>query len=185
MPRILALPGTLRKDGVNERLARIAAHAAREAGAEVTTVHLRDYPMPLYDGDLEAAEGLPRGAAEFQAVLRSHDGLLIASGEYNASVPAALKNAIDWASRGDGAGFRGKTAALLSASPGGLGGMRALVHLRAILETLGVLVLPDQFALPRAHEAFAPDGSLVDPGHAKSVRHVAGRLSQVLSKLHA
>ena len=117
----------------------MAADAARDAGAEVTLIDLRDLPLPLFDGDLEDKQGLPENAKKLKALLRAHDGLLISSPEYNSSITGVLKNAIDWASRAETDDepplvcFRGKVAALLSASPGALGGLRGLVHLRAIL----------------------------------------------------
>ena len=138
-PKILAFAGSTRTDSLNKKLARAAAAIAGEAGAEVTFVDLRDLALPLYDGDLEEASGLPEGARKLKALLRASDGFLIASPEYNSSVTAVLKNALDWASRAETddepplAAFRGKAAALLSASPGALGGLRGLVHLRAIL----------------------------------------------------
>src|SRR5262249_20872213 len=140
---------------------------ARTAGAEVTVLDLRDLPLPLYDGDLESRDGLPDNARRLKELMLAHQGLLIAAPEYNSSITAVLKNAIDWASRpapGEAAlaCFTGKAAALMSASPGGLGGLRGLVHVRAILSNINVLVIPDQVAVPRAFEAFQPDGTLKD-----------------------
>ena len=129
-PKITAFAGSLRTGSFNKKLLALAAAAARTAGAEVTTVDLRDLALPLFDQDLEAASGLPEGAKKFKALLRASDGLLIASPEYNSSLTAVLKNAIDWASRAESddepplAAYRGKTAALCSASPGALGGLR-------------------------------------------------------------
>lgn len=182
MPRILAFAGSARRDSLNKKLVRAAAQFAREAGAEVTLVDLDDYPMPIYHGDLEAAEGMPARALALRELLLAHDGLLIASPENNASVSSLLKNTIDWLSRdlGEGKGadsglapWQGKVGAMLAASPGGFGGVRGLPHLRQILCTLGVTVLPGQVALPRAHEAFAADGTLADARAAKSVRALA------------
>ena len=189
-PRILAFAGSTRTESFNKQLARIAVTAARAAGAEVTLVDLRDLPMPLFDQDLEAREGLPVQARRFKELLLSHEGLLISSPEYNSSLPGVLKNAIDWASRPDPgeaplACFTGKVAALFSASPGALGGLRGLVHLRAMLENIRVMVLPDQLAIPRAHEAFAPDGALKDPTQHASVERIAQALTAILRKLHA
>jgi chromate reductase len=166
-PRLLAFDGSLRRDSFNRRLVQCAAEGARRAGAEVTLLALRDHPMPLFDEDLEAASGMPAEARRFQEALAAHDGFLIASPEYNSSVTAALKNALDWASRAVPGqpplfAFRGRVAALMAASPGALGGLRGLVTLRSILGNIGVLVLPDQLAVPRAHEAFGPEGRLKD-----------------------
>lgn len=187
-PKILAFAGSTRTDSLNKKLARAAAQIARDAGAEVTFVDLRDLALPLYDGDLEAASGLPEGARKLKTLLRESDGLLIASPEYNSSITAVLKNAIDWASRAESddepplVAYRGKAAALLSASPGALGGLRGLVHLRAILGNIGVIVLPDQAALGKAHEAFNEDGTLKAEGRTASVHSVTQALVAFLTK---
>ncbi len=187
-PKILAFAGSTRSGSFNKQLVRFAAEAARKAGAEVTIVDLRDLALPLFDQDLENESGLPPGAVAFKTQLRESDGFLIASPEYNSSFTPVLKNAIDWASRSETddepplAAFRGKTAALLSASPGALGGMRGLVHLRAILGNIGVLVLPDQVAIPTAHEAFAEDGTLKDGRRASQVVTLANDLTRFLAR---
>ncbi|MGH2362780.1 MAG: NADPH-dependent FMN reductase, partial [bacterium] len=161
---MLAFAGSTRTDSFNKKLVQIAAAGARAAGAEVTELDLRDLPMPLYDGDLEAKEGIPPNAQKFKELMLAHQGLLISAPEYNSGISGVLKNAIDWASRstpGEAplACFVGKVAALMSASPGALGGLRGLVHVRSILGNIHVLVLPDQVAIPRAHEAFNPNGT--------------------------
>ncbi|HWE36723.1 MAG TPA: NAD(P)H-dependent oxidoreductase [Isosphaeraceae bacterium] len=169
--RILAMAGSTRSDSYNKRLARLAAVGAAAVGAETRVIDLRDFQLPLFDQDLEAEQGPPENARALKALFVESDGLLIASPEYNSSISGVLKNAIDWVSRpypGEPplVAFKGKVAALLSASPGQLGGLRGLVHLRSILGNIGVLVLPDQLAIPRASEAFAADGSLKDPKQA-------------------
>jgi chromate reductase, NAD(P)H dehydrogenase (quinone) len=189
-PRILALAGSTRTGSLNKRLVQIAATAARAAGVEVTYLDLRDLPLPLYDEDLETKEGLPANARKLKDLLLAHQGLLISSPEYNSSISAVLKNAIDWASRpvaGEAplACFADKVAAIMSASPGALGGLRGLVHLRAILGNIRVLVLPDQVAVPKAHEAFNPDGMLKDAGQQASVAKLGENLARVLKKLCA
>lgn len=187
-PKILAFAGSTRTDSLNKKLARAAAAIAGEAGAEVTFVDLRDLALPLYDGDLEEASGLPEGARKLKALLRASDGFLIASPEYNSSVTAVLKNALDWASRAETddepplAAFRGKAAALLSASPGALGGLRGLVHLRAILGNIGVIVLPDQVAVSKAHEVFNDDGSLKTEARTAPIHNVTKALVTFLTK---
>lgn len=189
-PRILAFAGSTRKDSLNKKLLPIAAAGALAAGADVTVVDLRDYPMPLYDGDLEEAEGQPANAAAFKQLLIEHDGLLIASPEYNTSVTAVLKNTIDWVSRpvpGEPrlVAFQGKTAALMSAAAGVFGGLRSLVHLRSILGNIGVLVIPDQVTLPQAVNAFEPDGALRDENMKKRVERLGASLADMLHKLKA
>ena len=189
-PKILAFAGSLRRDSFNKKLARVAADAARAAGAEVTLIDLRDLPMPIYDGDLEAAEGIPPNAKRFKELLLAHRGLLISSPEYNSSISSVLKNAIDWASRQEKgeaplACFEGKIAGLLAASPGALGGLRGLVTVRSILSNIRVLVLPEQVAVTKAHEAFGPDGKLLDPKQNASVESLAKKLVAVAAKLSA
>lgn len=189
-PSILAFAGSTREGSVNKKLIRVAVSAAKASGAEVTLIDLRDFPMPLYDGDLEAKEGLPAAAQKFKALMIAHQGFLVASPEYNSSIPGGMKNALDWASRqaaGEAplAAFTGKAAAIMSASPGGLGGLRGLVHLRAMLSNIQVLVIPEQVAVPRAHEAFNSDGSLKDPKQQSAVEGVAQALAALLQKLHA
>lgn len=187
-PKIVALSGSLRADSLNTKLLAVASAAAREAGAEVTTVNLRELALPIFDQDCEDSQGLPEGAKTIKSLLRASDGLLVASPEYNSSVTAALKNAIDWASRAESddepplAAFRGKGAALISASPGGLGGIRGLVHLRAILGNIGMHVLPDQVMISSAHEAFDESGALKDPGKSKQIAELARGLVQFLEK---
>jgi chromate reductase, NAD(P)H dehydrogenase (quinone) len=187
-PRILAFAGSTRAGSFNKKLIRVAADAAREAGSEVTLIDLRDFPLPLFDGDLEDASGLPENAKKLKELMRSHDGFLISSPEYNSSITGVLKNTIDWASRDETDDepplvcFRGKVASLMSASPGGLGGLRGLVHLRAILGNIGVIVLPDQVAVGAAHEAFDDDGKLRDARKAGQVAGIAGGLAKFLVK---
>ncbi|MBN8549101.1 MAG: NAD(P)H-dependent oxidoreductase, partial [Deltaproteobacteria bacterium] len=133
--KILAFSGALRAESFNHKLLLVAVQGAKDAGADVTVISLRDYPMPLYDQEIEDATGIPEHAKRFKELMKSHHGFLIASPEYNSSVTAVLKNSLDWASRmEDGekelAAFSGKVAGLISASPGSLGGLRGLAHLR-------------------------------------------------------
>jgi chromate reductase len=188
-PKILAFAGSTRSDSWNKKLVKVAAEGATSAGAEVTLIDLRDYALPLYDGDLETA-GIPEAALKLKRLFLEHQGLLISSPEYNSSISGVLKNTIDWVSRsapGEGAlaCFADKVAGLLSASPGALGGMRGLVHLRAILGNIKVLVLPDQVAVSKAHEAFSPDGSLKDAKQQAAVQGVAKKLAETIAKLRA
>ncbi len=187
-PQILAFAGSTRGGSFNKKLVRIAVRGAEKAGAACTVIDLRDFPIPIYDGDLEIAEGLPKHAKRLRDLLIAHQGLLISSPENNSSVSAVLKNAIDWATRtedgqGDLAGFTGKVAGLLSASPGGLGGLRGLVHLRAILGNIGCLVVPDQFALRGAHKAFDEAGELADPKQAAEAERIGAVVAEVAGKL--
>jgi len=188
--RILVFAGSARSGSLNKKLARVAAAAVRAAGAEATLIDLADYPMPLYDGDLEAREGVPGSARRLKDLFIAHQGLLIVSPENNASVSALLKNTLDWISRQDGSEsglipYRGKVAALAGACPGALGALRGLTHLRAILQTLSVLVLSEQVALGRAHEAFNDDGSLKDAKQQAALAALAMKLTDVCARLAA
>ena len=191
MPKILAFAGSTRIGSFNKKLVRVAVDAAREAGAQVTLIDLREFPLPLFDGDLEDAQGLPDNAKKLKALMREHDGFLISSPEYNSSISGVLKNSIDWCSRAETDDepplvcFRGKVAALMSASPGALGGLRGLVTVRSILGNIGVMVLPDQVAVGAAHEAFDDAGHLKDAKRATQVTGIARRLVEVLSRLTA
>ena len=187
-PRILAFGGSLRTGSFNKMLVRVAAEGARAAGAEITVLDLRELPMPIYDADIETEHGIPENGRRLKSFMKEHDALLISTPEYNTSIPGGLKNAIDWASRPEPgerelACFEGKVAGLMSASPGAFGGMRSLLTLRAILSNIRVLVIPQQLALPRAHEAFGPDGSLLDPKRDAAARAIGAELARVTAKL--
>lgn len=188
-PRILAFAGALRTDSFNRKLIRIGVDGARAAGADVTLIDLRDFPMPIYDGDIEAG-GLPENALKLKQIFLEHQGLLIASPEYNRSVSGALKNAIDWVSRSAPgekalACFVDKVAGLMGASPGPAGAMRGLMHLREILVHIKVLVIPDQVTVSKANEAFNPDGTLKEARQQAAVHGVAKKLAETIAKLRA
>jgi chromate reductase, NAD(P)H dehydrogenase (quinone) len=187
-PRILCFAGSLRRDSFNKKLAKVGADAIRAAGGEVTLIDLKEFPMPIYDGDLEASEGIPPNAKKFKDLMIAHQALLISAPEYNSSITGVLKNTIDWASRAEKgepalACFDKKVAGLLSASPGALGGLRGLVTVRSILSNIRVLVLPEQVAVPKANEAFATDGTLLDAKLSGAVQHLARRLVEVTAAL--
>ncbi len=165
--RILAFAASLRKASLNRKLIALAAEIARREGADVDLAEFREFEMPVYDGDLDAAQGLPPGALALKRRVAGADALLIAAPEYNYSMSGALKNAIDWVSRARPMPWRGKSAYLLSASPSPMGGVRGLWQTRIPLEGCGALVFPDMFALPHANEAFAADGQLRDAGQAE------------------
>ena len=186
--RILAFAGSTRRDSWNKKLIRVAVRGAEAAGAEVALVDLADYSMPLYDGDLENKQGIPDNGTKLKRLMLDHQGLLLACPEYNSSISGVLKNTIDWASRqADGeeplACFRGKVVSLMSASPGALGGLRGLVHVRAILGNLGCVVLPEQVAVMSAHQAFDDGGDLKDESRRSQVEALGSGLADVLTKL--
>jgi chromate reductase, NAD(P)H dehydrogenase (quinone) len=180
MIRILAISGSSRRVSLNQKLLDHAALGACAAGAEVTAVRLSDFELPIYDPDLEAERGLPEGASALRALLGSHQGLLIATPEHNGGYTALLKNALDWMSRPNGFGA-GRVAALLSASPGLLGGVKSQLSLQIVLAKLGVLVVPDSFALSAAHQAFDDEGNLRDVGVEKAIHRVGAALVRAVS----
>lgn len=189
-PKILAFAGSAKETSLNKKLVQIAASGAKAAGAEVTYIDLKNLPMPLFDEDLEAQQGIPATVREFKDLMLAHQGLLIACPEYNSSITPLLKNLIDWASRPEPnlpglACFNHKVAALMSASPGGFGGMRGLVHVRAILESIGVLVIPEQRSISQALEAFNEDGTLKDPKQQQDVENLGAKVANLLIKLSA
>src|SRR5258707_10073686 len=152
MANILAIAGSLREHAFSKRVLRVAAEGARVAGADVTSVDLRDYPMPIYDEDDHKNNGFDANAAQLQDLFAESDGLLISSPEYNGSIPGGLKNAIDWISRksdkyGLNEVFKNKWGGLITSSPGSFGGLRCMSHLRGILSIMGVTILPTEIAV--------------------------------------
>jgi len=190
LTKILAFAGSTRTNSFNKKLVKIAAAGAKEAGADVTIIDLRDFQMPLYDEDLERQEGLPSNTRKLKELMASHGGFLIASPEYNSSISGVLKNTIDWTSRQSNeespmSCFKDKVAGLMSASPGGLGGLRGLVHVRAILENMGVLVIPEQIAISKAHEVLSSDGFMKDPKQEQRIKSIGANLAKILQKLNS
>ncbi|MEU1625395.1 NAD(P)H-dependent oxidoreductase [Streptomyces sp. NPDC020096] len=162
--RVLVFGAALRAESTNARLAALMARLIADTGAAVDHATMHDFDMPLYDGDVEAAHGLPGGALALRDRLDQSDAFAISSPEYNGSVPGVLKNAIDWVSRGRPQPFKTKHALLVSASPSLIGGNRGLWALRVPLEHLGTRVYPDMFSLAKAHQGFTEDGRLADSG---------------------
>jgi chromate reductase, NAD(P)H dehydrogenase (quinone) len=187
-PKILAFAGSLRAESWNKKLVKLAAAGARAAGADVTLVDLREFPLPLFDEDFEKAQGLPAHARTLKDLFLANRGLLLSCPEYNSSISAVLKNTIDWVSRpvpGESSlqCFDGKVVGLVSASPGALGGLRGLVTVRSILGNIKCLVIPEQVSVAKAHEAFAPDGSLKDAKQAAAVAAVGEKVARLVAKL--
>jgi chromate reductase, NAD(P)H dehydrogenase (quinone) len=189
-PKILAFAGSLREHSYNKRVLKAAIQGAEKAGAAVTFVNLRDYPMPVYSPDDHARDGFDENAFELQRLLTRHDGLLIASPEHNGSIPAALKNAFEWASRQNDTYkksdvFLGKVAAIISASPGALGGIRALLHLRDVLTSLEVNVLPSEIAVSFVNDKFAGDSpGMTDERMKARLENLGAALVDILKKTY-
>ncbi|MGZ3441282.1 MAG: NADPH-dependent FMN reductase [Polyangia bacterium] len=171
--KVLAFAASLRKGSLNRKLVAVVAGILRDAGAAVDVADFHDFDMPLYDGDLQSAGGLPPGALALQRRVEAASALVIANPEYNYSIAGPLKNAIDWVSRARPMPWRGRSVYLVSASPGPIGGIRGLWQTRIPLEGCGALVFPDMFALAHADRAFAADGSLLE-------HEVAERLTKQL-----
>lgn len=171
MTKLLFFAGSARRGSLNQKLASKAARIAQDNGAKVTVINLKDFQMPLYDGDLEAAEGLPENAVKLKRLFVEHHGFYIASPEYNSSFSALLKNALDWISRPHEkdeaplSAFNGKVAAIGSIAPGAIGGLRGLVPLRMMLDNITVHVVPKQVAIPFGFEAFDDEDGLKDERH--------------------
>jgi chromate reductase, NAD(P)H dehydrogenase (quinone) len=181
--RLLIIPGSARAASLNRKLAAAAAVLAQEAGASVEEIDLRALALPLYDADIESASGVPESALRLQGAISAADALLVVSPEYNGFPPPLLLNAFDWLSRSAAQGARpsglaattNKPVALLSASPGLLGGLRATNQLRQYFQmAFAMIVVPQQFALSRAHEAFDERGEFTDE---KTRRAVEGALA--------
>ena len=189
--RLLFFAGSTRSASFNKKLARLGATIASSDGTDATFVDLIDYDMPLYNGDLEAELGPPENARRLKKLFEQHNGIMIACPEYNSSITPLLKNTLDWVSRvreedGTVTVFKTRVFLLASASSGGMGGLRGLNGVRPVLELgLGALVLPDQFALPRAHTAFAEDGSLYDLDAQDRLRAAIRKLAHTASVLDA
>jgi chromate reductase, NAD(P)H dehydrogenase (quinone) len=165
--KVVAFSGSTREQSVNKKLLQEAVKVAERMGAEVKVIDLRDFPMPFYDGDIEAKLGMPEHAKRFRQLLIESDAVLITSPEYNGSVSGILKNTLDWASRSENGqpsrdAFKGKKFAIMSASPGPGGGARGLEHLRTIIENVGGIVVQQRLSVPNAYNAFDPQGALRD-----------------------
>jgi len=188
--KILAFAGSLREHALSKRVLKIAIKGANRAGAEVTYVDLRDYPMPIYNLDDHEKNGFDEHALRLQGLFTQHDGFLIATPEYNGSLSAALKNAIDWVSRASdlyarSGVFAGKFAAMIASSPGSLGGVRSLSHLRGVLTSISVNVLPQEIAVPFAEDKFAGDDEeMIDEAMKARLEELGGLLVEMLKKTH-
>jgi chromate reductase, NAD(P)H dehydrogenase (quinone) len=160
--RVLVFSASLRSDSLNSRLARLAATTVDGNGGEVDLASMAEFDAPSYDGDVQSVDGFPAGAEEFRRRLELADAFVVASPEYNASIPGALKNAIDWVSRFQPQPFNERHGLLVSASPSMVGGNRGLWALRIPFEHLGARLYPDMFSLAQAHKAFDAEGRIAN-----------------------
>jgi chromate reductase len=180
--KILVIPGSLRTGSLNAKLSAVAAHELAQAGAAVTRISLSDFPLPIYDGDLQAKSGVPKNAVNLKRMIGAHHGVLIVTPEYNSSVPALVKNTIDWVSRVQdahetrGQVFRERVFAIAAASGGRLGGTRALAALRLILSALRATVIPNQLALSFAENAYDDMDHLKHPADIEALQALVRQL---------
>src|SRR5881396_1646348 len=187
--KILVIPGSLRTGSLNAKLAATVAHELVQAGAEVTRISLSDFPLPIYDGDLQAKSGVHKNAVNLKRMMGSHQGVLIVTPEYNSSVPALVKNTIDWISRVQdphetrGQVFRERVFAIASASGGRLGGSRALAALRLILSACHATVIPNQLALSFADDAYDDMDRLKHPADVEALNALVRQLIDVSQRM--
>ena len=186
--KVLAFAGSLRQGSLNKKLVKQAAKGAEAAGAQVTYIDLRDFDIPVYDGDFEAKVVQPEGGFRLKKLFDEHDGFLLSTPEYNSSIPGALKNVIDWLSRqveGERVyqQFEGKVCVLMSASPGAFGALRSATHTRSILSHIQTIVIPPSVNLPHADQAFNEDGTLKDPKMQARVEKLGRQLVETIAQL--
>jgi chromate reductase, NAD(P)H dehydrogenase (quinone) len=186
--KVLAFAGSLRQGSLNKKLVKQAAKGAEAAGAQVTYIDLRDFNIPVYDGDLEEKVVQPEGGFRLKKLFDEHDGFLLSTPEYNSSIPGALKNVIDWLSRqveGERVyqQFEGKVCVLMSASPGAFGAVRSATTTRAILSHIQTIVIPPSVNLPHADQAFNEDGTLKDPKMQARVEKLGRQLVETIAQL--
>ena len=180
--KILVIPGSLRSGSLNAKLAAVAAHALAQEGAEITRISLSDFPLPIYDGDLQAKSGVPKHAVNLKRMIGAHHGVLIVTPEHNSSVPSLVKNTIDWVSRVQdahetrGQVFRERVFAIAAASGGRLGGTRALAALRLILTACHAMVVPNQLALSFADQAYDEMDHLKHPADIEALKALVRQL---------
>ena len=189
-PKVLAFAGSVRRESFNRRLLPAAMDGARKAGAVVTHIELADFPLPLFDQDMEARDGLPANGRKLKELFKSHAGLLLACPEYNGSITPLLKNTLDWVSRRDGAEsgtvpYQRKVVGLISASDGRWGGIRGLTQVRHTLTILGCVVLPEQYCLSAASQAYDEAGRIKDDKVRKGAEGIGSRLADFLKSMSA
>src|ERR1700675_306856 len=187
--KILVIPGSLRTGSLNAKLAAVAAHELAQAAAEVTRLSLADFPLPIYDGDLQTKSGVPKNAVNLKRMIGAHHGVLVVTPEYNSSVPPLVKNTIDWVTRvqdgqeSRGQVFRGRAFAIAAASESRLGGTRSLAALRLILTACHAIVIPNQLALSFASEAYDDMDRLKHPTDIEALNALVRQLIDVSQRM--
>jgi NAD(P)H-dependent FMN reductase len=187
--KILVIPGSLRTGSLNARLAATAAYEFAQAGADVTRISLADFPLPIYDGDLQSKSGVPKNAVNLKRMMSAHHGVLIVTPEYNSSIPPLVKNIIDWVSRvqdpqeSRGQVFRDRPFAIAAASEGRLGGTRSLAALRLILSACHATVVPNQLALSFASEAYDDMDRLKHPADVEALAALVRQLVEFSQRM--
>lgn len=187
--KILVIPGSLRTGSLNARLAAVIAHEVAQAGAEVTRISLADFPLPIYDGDLQAKSGVPKSAVNLKRMMASHHGVVVVTPEYNSSVPALVKNTVDWVTRVQdlhevrGQVFRERPFAIAAASESRLGGARALAALRLILSACQATVIPSQLALSFAADAYDDMDRLKHAADAEALKALVRQLIEFSQRM--
>jgi chromate reductase, NAD(P)H dehydrogenase (quinone) len=187
--KILVIPGSLRTGSLNARLAAVVALELAQSGAEITRISLSDFPLPIYDGDLQAKSGVPKHAVNLKRMISAHHGVVIVTPEYNSSVPALVKNTIDWVSRVQdtneprGQVFRERAFAIAAASGGRLGGTRALAALRLILSACHAPVIPNQLALSFADQAYDEMDRLKLPADIEALKALVRQLIEFSQRM--
>ena len=187
--KILVIPGSLRTGSLNARLAATAAYELAQAGVDVTRISLGDFPLPIYDGDLQTKSGVPKHAVNLKRMIGVHHGVLVVTPEYNSSVPPLVKNAIDWVTRVQdahetrGQVFRERAFAIAAASESRLGGTRALAALRLILSACRATVIPNQLALSFAGEAYDDMDRLKHPADIEALQALVRQLVEVSQRM--
>jgi len=190
MVKLIFLSGSIRNESYNKKLAKLACDIAGGIdGVGASFVDLKDYEMPLYNGDLEASSGLPDNAKKLKDIFAKCDGFFIASPEYNSSLSPLLKNSLDWISRPHEENekpllaYDGKVAAISAASPGGFGGMRALVPLRMMLENISTIVIPKQLAIPFANQEFDDNGALKNERFGSALKAMVEQFADTAKRM--
>lgn len=187
--KILVIPGSLRTGSLNARLAAVVAHQIALAGVDVTRLSLADYPLPIYDGDLEAKSGVPKNAVALKRMVGAHHGVVFVTPEYNSSLPPLLKNVIDWITRVEERGetqgqvFRTRAFAIAAASEGRLGGSRCLAALRLVLSGCRATVIPNQLALSFADQAYDDRDQLKNTADIEAMRAMVTQLIDVAQQM--